>query len=79
MERFAGKLQEIDVRELEMPQPMITILESLDTLPEGYALFVHHKRMPVFLLPELDQRNFDYRSRQLSDNEVQLLIFSKHA
>lgn len=78
-ERFAGKMEEIDVRELEMPLPMTTILESLDTLPEGYALFVHHKRLPVFLLPELDQRHFDYRSNALSDNQVQLLIFRKKA
>lgn len=73
--RFAGQLQEIDVRELEMPQPMIMILESLDKLPESSALFVHHKRIPVFLLPDLAQKGFDYRSRQLSDHEVQLIIF----
>lgn len=74
-ERFAGRLREIDVRELEMPQPMMTILESLETLPQAHALFIVHKRMPVFLLPELVQQGFDYRSRQLSDNEVHLLIF----
>lgn len=75
MERFAGKLLEIDVRELEMPQPMMRILESLENLPADKALYVLHKRIPVFLLPELAQRGFDYRSRQLSDNEVHLLIF----
>lgn len=74
-ERFTGRLPEIDVRELEMPQPMMRILESLNSLPDDKALFVIHKRMPVFLLPELAERGFDYRSRQISDNEVHLLIF----
>lgn len=74
-ERFSGSLVEVDVRELEMPQPMMRILESLESLPLGNALFVVHKRMPVFLLQELAQRNFDFRSKQLSENEVHLLIF----
>jgi uncharacterized protein (DUF2249 family) len=75
LERFEGKLQTIDVRQLEMPLPMITILESLDKLPQGQALFVHHKRIPVFLLPELAERKFDYRINEISDGDVQLLIF----
>ena len=72
---FAGNIREIDVRELEMPQPMMQILEALEQLPQNSALFVHHKRIPVFLLPELNQRNFQFRSREISDNEVHLLIF----
>ncbi|AHM62709.1 hypothetical protein D770_22310 [Flammeovirgaceae bacterium 311] len=73
--RYADRLTEIDVRALEMPQPMILILESLESLPEKHALYVVHKRIPVFLLPELAQRNFDYRSRELSEDEVHLIIF----
>ena len=75
MQRFAGKLQTIDVRELAMPLPMMTILEALDTLPAEKALFVYHKRIPVFLLPELAERKFDYRIKEISDGEVHLLIF----
>ena len=73
--RFNGKLQSIDVRNLQMPLPMITILETLDKLPAETALFVYHKRIPVFLLPELAQRQFDYRIKEISDGEVHLLIF----
>ncbi len=75
LKRFEGNLQTIDVRQLEMPAPMITILESLDKLPEGQALFVQHKRIPVFLLPELAERKFDYRVNEISVGDVQLLIF----
>ena len=75
LNNFAGKLQTIDVRQLEMPLPMHNILEALDNLPAGEALFVYHKRIPVFLLPELAERNFDHRIKEISDGEVHLLIF----
>ncbi|MDP4131816.1 MAG: DUF2249 domain-containing protein [Bacteroidota bacterium] len=75
LKRFRDKLQAIDVRHLEMPQPMMTILEALGRLPHDHALFVHHKRIPVFLLTELKERNFDYRIRETGEGEVSLLIF----
>jgi hypothetical protein len=58
-----------------MPKPMHTILEALDHLPTDTALYVYHKRIPVFLLPELAQRGFEYRIKEISDGEVHLLIF----
>jgi hypothetical protein len=63
------------VRHLEMPMPMMTILETLEKLPDDAALYVHHKRIPVFLLTELKERNFDYRIKEVSEGEVYLLIF----
>ncbi|QEC69206.1 DUF2249 domain-containing protein [Panacibacter ginsenosidivorans] len=75
MEEFHDKMQTIDVRALEMPQPMLTILDSLEKLPEEKALYVYHKRIPVFLLPELRQRKFDYRIKEVAGNDVHLLIF----
>jgi uncharacterized protein (DUF2249 family) len=73
--KFQNNLVEIDVRNLEMPMPMMTILESLEALPECKALFVYHKRIPVFLLTELKDRDFDYRIKEIQDGEVYLLIF----
>ena len=75
VKKFDGKIQTVDVRSLEMPQPMMTILESIGKLPEEHALFVYHKRIPVFLLPELKERKFDYRIKEEAPNEVRLLIF----
>jgi uncharacterized protein (DUF2249 family) len=54
---------------------MMTILEALEKLPPGQALYVHHKRIPVFLLTELKERNFEYRIREISEAEVHLIIF----
>ncbi len=75
LNKYEGKMQEVDVRHLEMPMPMMTILEALETLPHEKALYVHHKRIPVFLLTELKEREFDYRIKEVKEGEVYLLIF----
>ncbi|MCW3091829.1 MAG: hypothetical protein JWP81_2898 [Ferruginibacter sp.] len=75
MQKFKDHIQSIDVRDLAMPLPMVTILEALEVLPAGTALFVAHKKIPVFLLPELADRKFDYRIQEISEGEVNLLIF----
>lgn len=75
LKRFEGNIKTVDVRELEMPLPMHTILDSLNNLPEHKALFVYHKRIPVFLLPELEEQHFNYRIKEISDAEVHLLIY----
>lgn len=74
-EKYKDHLLTIDVRGLEMPQPMVAILDSLGQLAGEDALFVYHKRIPVYLLPELPERGFDYRVKEISDGEVHLLIF----
>lgn len=72
---FIGKIKQIDVRHLEMPEPMTTILEEIEILPEGNALLVEHKKVPQFLLPELKARNFEILYNKKSENHLQLLIF----
>lgn len=67
MKQYDGNCIEVDVREQEMPQPMMMILEKLETLPADHALYVHHKRVPVYLLDELKERAFDYRINEVQD------------
>jgi uncharacterized protein (DUF2249 family) len=75
--KYEGKLSEIDVRDLEMPMPMVTILEAIETLEEGHALYVHHKRLPQYLLPELKEREFDYKTQEVDADNMKLIIFRK--
>ncbi len=75
VQKFEGNLVEIDVRSLPMPAPMHKILETLDSLPKGNALYVNHKRIPVFLLPELKDQGYEYRAKEIADGDVKLLIF----
>ncbi|WEK33918.1 MAG: iron-sulfur cluster repair di-iron protein [Candidatus Pseudobacter hemicellulosilyticus] len=75
--RFADSLVTIDVRPLEMPKPMLAILEALEKLPAEKALFVYHKKVPVFLLPELKDRQYSYRIKELGEGQVHMLIFKE--
>ncbi len=75
LKRFEGRMKTIDVRELEMPLPMLTILDELENLPADMALYVYHKRIPVFLLPELRERKFEFRTNEIGDGDVRLFIF----
>ena len=75
LDRFSGHLVTIDVSQLPMPLPMHTIMDALQTLPKDKALFVYHKRIPVFLLPELETQQFSYRIKEIREGEVNLLIF----
>ena len=77
LEKYKFKMVTADVRNLEMPQPMMTIVEELEKLSANKALFVYHKRIPVFLLPELKEREFDYRIKEIAPGEVHLLIFKE--
>jgi uncharacterized protein (DUF2249 family) len=73
--KFEGRTRTIDVRHLEMPLPMHTILDELEHLPEDHALYVNHKRIPVFLLPELVERGLEYRVKEIAEGDVKLFIF----
>lgn len=49
---------ELDVRGLEPPQPLVTILETIASLPEGAVLRAQTDRRPVHLYPQLEARGF---------------------
>ncbi len=68
-------MKEIDVRDLEMPMPMVTVLEELEKLSDGEALYVHHKRLPQYLLPELENRGFKLVTKPVDENNMKLIIY----
>ncbi len=75
---FGDNIKKIDVRQLEMPEPMVTILKEIETLKKGQALYVEHKKIPQFLLPELEQRNFDILYKEIDCNDTKLLIYKNN-
>ena len=58
-----------------MPLPMAMILNELPTLPDDHVLFVHHKKIPKFLFPELAERGYQWRIQIISEDDVKLFIF----
>jgi len=77
LKAFGVQVTEVDVRGMEMPQPMVTILEALQALPDQRALLVTHQRIPVFLFAELKERSFAFLVNKRGDTDVRLLIFRK--
>lgn len=71
---YDSNILEIDVRDLEMPLPMVTILNELEEMPEGFALKVYHKKVPQYLLPELQARDFKTKAHEIDEGNVLLLI-----
>ena len=77
LSKYANNILYIDVRELEMPMPMVTILNEIEKLSNNQLLFVHHKKVPMHLLPELKNRGFEYAIKQIDENYYHVLIYKK--
>ena len=69
-----GDARTLDVRGLEPPQPMVAVLERLDTLAAGETLTVIHDRRPTFLYPQLDERGFTHRTEEPEPGVIHILI-----
>lgn len=66
--------KEIDVREMEMPLPMITIVKELENLKEIGALLVNHYRIPHILLNDINDPTLTIYITQKTENHFQLLF-----
>lgn len=63
----AGDVATIDVRGLEPPEPLIRILDRLESLPAGVSLRAHTDREPCHLFGEAESRGFRHDSREQPD------------
>ncbi len=75
LNRYEGKIVTLDVRGMEMPMPMMTVLEALSHLPEGQALLVEHERIPQYLLPELKKRGKRIAAQKTGEGHTRLIIY----
>ncbi|MCD6556477.1 MAG: DUF2249 domain-containing protein, partial [Bacteroidales bacterium] len=73
--KYAGRMHEIDVRDLEMPMPMVTILEEIEKISDDKVLYVHHKRLPQYLLPELKTRGWKYVNKEVDNENMKFIIY----
>ncbi len=56
------KKRNLDVRELEAPEPLERILDELESLPGDEQLHVIHWREPLLLYPILDEGGWRHRT-----------------
>lgn len=68
---------ELDVRELSPPEPMVKILEKLNTMDERTILLVHHHREPLMLYPKLEERGFEAITNKIEENYFKIVIKRK--
>ena len=68
---------EIDVRELEPPEPMVKILETLSQVDENTLLLVHHHREPMMLYPKLEERGYQAVTNKIKENYYKVVITKK--
>jgi uncharacterized protein (DUF2249 family) len=64
----------LDVSELPPPEPLVKILETLETLPPGSTLLVHHARRPIHLYPRLDALGCQHETWDRGPGQVELRI-----
>ena len=69
-------IRRIDVRALPAPVPMQTILDELASLPRDHALYVYHKKVPVYLLEQLQDQPLAVHVLGRDNGGVRLLIHS---
>jgi len=78
--QILGRTAHLDVRRLEPPQPLVEILTLLDSPDAPEEVFVRIHREPVFLFPELSERDWEYEvleHKQSDEGEEFLLYLSK--
>ncbi len=52
---------QLDLRDLDPPEPMVRILATLETLAPGRIVSALLRREPAFLIPELARRGHEWR------------------
>lgn len=62
----------IDVRSLEPPQPLVNILQLLESPDVSDTVLVLHDRDPLLLYPELEERNWSWEEVPSPQGELHL-------
>ncbi|MBU2494225.1 MAG: DUF2249 domain-containing protein [Bacteroidetes bacterium] len=68
---------EIDVRDLEPPEPMVKILEAIQQVDGNSLLVVHHHREPMMLYPKLEERGYQAITNKIDENYYKVVITKK--
>jgi len=69
----------LDNRGLEPPMPMVRTLEALEGMETGDVLTIHNDRVPVYLLPQLEEIGVTYRVEELPDRSARVRIVKNGA
>lgn len=65
----------LDARELEPPEPMVQVLEALETLAPGHRICLLLRREPHPLYAILESSGFSWKVRMTPEYEFEILIW----
>jgi len=65
----------LDVRGLEPPEPLVKVMDALETLPPGDTLRMVHNREPFPLYGILQEDGYQYRTETFADGRVEIVIW----
>lgn len=65
---------ELDLRDLDPPEPMVRALEGVEALPAGRTMAALLPREPVFLVEELEARGHSWQGMLLQDDSYRIVI-----
>ncbi len=71
------KVVELDVRGMEPPEPMVTILQKLHEIDNDTLLLVHHHREPMILYEKLEELGWQAVANKIEENYYKVIITRK--
>ncbi|MHB1680102.1 MAG: DUF2249 domain-containing protein [bacterium] len=66
---------EIDVRELEPPQPLLKIFEIIENMDGDSALSIIHERKPIHLYPRLKDAGFKFLTKEIKEDLYHIKVW----
>ena len=70
--------REIDVSDLEPPEPLEQSLAALEKMAPEDILIIHHRREPCLLYPVLEKNGLKHRSEEITNGHIQVTIYGPH-
>ena len=68
----------IDLRGLEPPEPMVTVLRTIESGDVDTALVGHFDREPIFLYPELEERGWSHETHRVALRRLRGRLHAAH-
>ncbi|MGK5090981.1 DUF2249 domain-containing protein [Deltaproteobacteria bacterium TL4] len=65
----------IDCREMLPPEPLVRVLEAVESLKKTQAVLMLHRQYPCLLPPKLDERKLHYELQEFPEGSIKLLIW----
>ncbi len=74
---MAEALVDLDVSDLEPPEPLLRATVALQNLPRGKALHMIHRLRPRLLYPEAERLGFESDTRQGPDGRCEIFFWRR--